>query len=138
MKLLVRQAKGNRDRYTILSKKCLSMLEKYYRVFRPKDWLFTGRSPDRPIAVRTLQHALFMKKEEWILAKEQDVFPFQYFHAVFTLPDILNPIVIRNKKLLYNLLFQSVKKNLLSVSGEEKYFGAKIGFSVFFIHGDRS
>ena len=69
-----------------------------------------------------------MKKEEWILVKEQDVFPFQYFHAVFTLPDILNPVVIRNKKLLYNLLFQTVKKTLLSVSREEKYFGAKIGF----------
>jgi len=70
----------------------------------------------------------FMKKEEWILAKERDVFPFQYFHAVFTLPDILNPFIIRNKKILYNLLFQTVKKTLLSVSREEKYFGAKIGF----------
>ena len=70
----------------------------------------------------------FIKKEEWILAKQKDILPFQYFHAVFTLPDKLNPIVIRNKKLIYTLLFQSVKQTLLSVSSEDKYLGAKIGF----------
>jgi len=70
----------------------------------------------------------FIKKEEWILAKQKDILPFQYFHAVFTLPDNLNPIVLRNKRLLYTLLFQSVKKTLLSVGKEEKYLGAKIGF----------
>jgi hypothetical protein len=70
----------------------------------------------------------FMKKEKWIASKKNEIFPFQYFHIVFTLPDKLNPIVFRNKKLLYDNLFNKVKETLLSISDEKKYFGAKIGF----------
>ena len=29
----------------------------------------------------------FLKKEQWILEKKNEVLPFQYFHIVFTLPD---------------------------------------------------
>ena len=70
----------------------------------------------------------FMKKEQWIINRQNDVLPFQYFHVVFTIPDKLNPIVIRNKKHIYTLLLNAVKETLLSVSEDEKYFGAKIGF----------
>lgn len=70
----------------------------------------------------------FMKKEQWVMRKKAEVLPFQYFHVVFTLPDGLNPIVCRNKKLIYRLLFDTVKKTLLEVTGNKKYFGAKIGF----------
>jgi len=70
----------------------------------------------------------FMKKEAWIQKKKDEVLPFQYFHVVFTLPDLLNPIVYKNKKLLYKLLFDTTKETLLSVAENEKYFGAKIGF----------
>jgi hypothetical protein len=69
-----------------------------------------------------------MKKEAWIQSKKNEIFPFRYFHAVFTLPDKLNPIVLRNPKKLYTLLFAKVKETLLSVAEEKKYFGAKIGF----------
>lgn len=69
-----------------------------------------------------------MKKEKWILERKNEVLPFTYFHIVFTLPDILNPIVIRNKRIIYNLMFDKCKETLLSVSADEKYFGADIGF----------
>lgn len=69
-----------------------------------------------------------MKKEKWILERKNEVLPFTYFHIVFTLPDTLNPIVIRNKKIIYNLMFRICKETLLSVSIDEKYFGADIGF----------
>lgn len=70
----------------------------------------------------------FMKKEEWIEKRKEEVLPFQYFHVVFTLSDKLNQIVFKNKKLIYKLLFDKSKETLLSVSEDEKYFGAKIGF----------
>ncbi len=70
----------------------------------------------------------FMKKEQWIASKKNEIFPFQYFHVVFTLPDKLDPLVLRNKKKIYKLLFDKVKETLLSVSDEKKYLGAKIGF----------
>jgi len=69
-----------------------------------------------------------MKKEKWILDKKTEVLPFRYFHVVFTLPDKLNPIVVRNKRIVYDLLFEKVKETLLSVATEKKYFGARIGF----------
>ena len=70
----------------------------------------------------------FMKKEQWIENKKNEVFPFQYFHVVFTLPNKLDTIVLWNKKIIYDLLFGKVKETLLSISEDTKYFGAKIGF----------
>jgi len=69
-----------------------------------------------------------MKKEKWILERKNEVLPFTYFHIVFTLPDSLNSIVIRNKRVVYNLMFDVSRETLLSVSADEKYFGADIGF----------
>ena len=70
----------------------------------------------------------FMKKEAWISQKKNEIFPFQYFHAVFTLPHQLLPIAAGNKKAIYTLLFHSVRGTLLGVASEEQYFGAQIGF----------
>ena len=42
-RLLLRQAKGHKDRYTVLSDYCLEILEEYWRQYRPKKWLFMGK-----------------------------------------------------------------------------------------------
>jgi integrase/recombinase XerD len=46
MKVRVEQGKGNRDRYTVLSKRTLATLRDYFRAYRPKGWLFEGRDGD--------------------------------------------------------------------------------------------
>jgi predicted Zn-ribbon and HTH transcriptional regulator len=69
-----------------------------------------------------------LAKERWIEAKKAETLPFPYFHVVFTLPDALIPLVVRNRRIVYDLLFATVRRTLLSAAGEEKYFGAKIGF----------
>ena len=38
----VRAAKGNKDRVTLLSNKCLGLLREYFRAYRPKEYLFEG------------------------------------------------------------------------------------------------
>ena len=43
MQLFVRQGKGGKDRYTVLSQKALECLREYYRAYRPEDWLFPPR-----------------------------------------------------------------------------------------------
>jgi len=40
-------SKGNKDRYTILSEKLLTLLREYYRQYRPVEWLFEGQSGGR-------------------------------------------------------------------------------------------
>lgn len=42
MQVFVRQSKGRKDRYTLLSKKALPVLREYIREYRPKEWLFEG------------------------------------------------------------------------------------------------
>lgn len=42
MLISVRGAKGKKDRYTILSRSLLNDLRKYYKEYRPKDFLFEG------------------------------------------------------------------------------------------------
>ncbi len=42
MQVFVRQAKGKKDRYTLLSKKALPVLRSYLKEHGPKEWLFEG------------------------------------------------------------------------------------------------
>lgn len=42
MQIRVEQGNGKKDRYTLLSVRLLEILRKYYRDYKPKDWLFEG------------------------------------------------------------------------------------------------
>ena len=54
MTVMVRAGKGNKDRYTILSKVALETLIQYLRRYRPTSWLFPGRTPDRPLSRKSM------------------------------------------------------------------------------------
>ena len=41
----IRQGKGAKDRYSILSDRMLAQLTTYRGLYRPTDWLFTGQNP---------------------------------------------------------------------------------------------
>jgi integrase/recombinase XerD len=57
--LLIRQAKGQKDRYVPLSAKLLELLRSYYRQYRPRgQYLFFGRSGDQPIRTRSFNRVL--------------------------------------------------------------------------------
>jgi integrase/recombinase XerD len=49
MVLRIEQGKGQKDRYVMLSPKLLEILRDWWRVSRPKHWLFPGDRPDHPI-----------------------------------------------------------------------------------------
>jgi len=51
-----------------------------------------------------------------------------YFHVVFTLPHQLSPLMLQNKKLLYDLLFRASAETLLEIALDPKHLGAEIGF----------
>ena len=44
MQILIRNGKGGKDRFAILSQSNLDILRKYYREYRPKEWLFYSRN----------------------------------------------------------------------------------------------
>jgi site-specific recombinase XerD len=61
MLIHVRQGKGRKDRMVRLSTQLLGVLREYWRVRRPKLWLFSGIDPERPMdcgsACRIVQRA---------------------------------------------------------------------------------
>jgi integrase/recombinase XerD len=44
MQLFIRNAKGSKDRYAILSQANLDILRTYWKAYRPKEWLFYSRN----------------------------------------------------------------------------------------------
>jgi site-specific recombinase XerD len=57
MVICVRQGKGRKDRYVMLSEQLLAVLRDYWRRTRPPVWLFPGPDPTQAITPRTLQRA---------------------------------------------------------------------------------
>jgi site-specific recombinase XerD len=51
----IHQGKGRKDRYTLLPASLLEVLRTYWRAYRPADWLFPGRDPNRPICRDTVE-----------------------------------------------------------------------------------
>jgi hypothetical protein len=68
-----------------------------------------------------------LRKESWIEARGEDLLPIQYFHVVFTIPSELNRLVSMNRKVMYDLLFQSVSETLMELANDQKHLGARIG-----------
>jgi len=69
-----------------------------------------------------------LAREKWLNARKKDLLPVEYYHLVFTLPQELNSIILRNQKELYTILFQSSSETLLELAKDSKYIGADIGF----------
>jgi integrase/recombinase XerD len=56
MLIRVEQGKGGKDRYVMLSAQLLAILRTYWRLAKPRHWLFPGRDEERPID-QTVLHA---------------------------------------------------------------------------------
>jgi hypothetical protein len=67
-------------------------------------------------------------RQRWLADRERELLTTSYFHVVFTLPHELNPLLLRNQRVLYDLLFRTVAATLLEVAADPKHLGAEIGF----------
>ena len=70
-----------------------------------------------------------LAKERWIDNQKYNLLNVKYFHVVFTVPDILRPVIYQNQESLYSLLFRAVAETLHELSTDRKFLGAKIGFT---------
>lgn len=52
MQIRVEQGKGKKDRYTILSERLLHELRDYWKVYRPKSWLFPRNGRDEKMSTK--------------------------------------------------------------------------------------
>ena len=67
-------------------------------------------------------------RDRWIEARRKELLPTPYVHIVFTLPRLLVPLALRNKKVVYDLLFRTSAATLLEVARNPRHLGADIGF----------
>src|ERR1700716_4685346 len=66
-------------------------------------------------------------RDRWIAARQRELLPTRYLHVVFTLPHRVAPLVLQNKKILYDLLFRTSAETLLEVARNQRHLAAEIG-----------
>lgn len=66
------------------------------------------------------------QRAQWLGQRLERLLPVPYFHVVFTLPDELNPLMLRNKKVIYKILFDAAAKTLRQIADDPKHLGAEI------------
>jgi hypothetical protein len=69
-----------------------------------------------------------LAKAKWLQARQAELLPVEYFHVVFTVPDVIAPVALQNKRVVYGILFRAASETLRTIAGDPKHLGAKIGF----------
>jgi hypothetical protein len=66
---------------------------------------------------------------EWVESRLERLLPVSYFHVVFTLPEQLQPLGLKNRRVLYDLLFRAASETLLELAADPRRLGGQIGFT---------
>lgn len=58
MRIRIRAGKGGKERYVMLAATLLETLRRYFKQYRPEQWLFYGQTKAQPIDPRTVQRII--------------------------------------------------------------------------------
>jgi len=78
-------AKGQKDRYTVLSEVALEILREYWKIYHPKDWLFPGSREGRHISTRTVEKVLESARQKAAISKHITVHTLRHSFATHLL-----------------------------------------------------
>ena len=67
-------------------------------------------------------------RARWLGERAAELLPVEYFHVVFTLPQLLAPLALQNQRLVYGILFRAAAETLLQIAANPRHLGARIGF----------
>ena len=67
-------------------------------------------------------------RDQWLAARQADLLPVPYFHAVFTLPTGIAAMAYQNKVLVYTILFDAVAGTLKTIAADPQHLGGELGF----------
>jgi len=70
-----------------------------------------------------------VSRARWLAGRMDRILPTHYFHVVVTLPRELGPLALRNKAVIYNLLFQAGSRALLELAEGYERLRARVGFT---------
>lgn len=85
MQIFIRQGKGKKDRYSLLSKTNLNILREYWKRYKPKDFLFPGKDKNNPISVRTIQKIFNYASQKACIKKDATVHTLRHSFATHLL-----------------------------------------------------
>src|ERR1700723_4615045 len=66
-------------------------------------------------------------RDRWLLKQARSLLPVPSAHVVFTVPEQLAPLALRNQKFVYTLLFRAASETLLKIAADPRHLGARIG-----------
>lgn len=69
------------------------------------------------------------ERAAWVDARLERLLPVEYFHVVFTLPEQLHPLILKNRRTLYALLFKAASETLLELAADPQRLGAQLGIT---------
>lgn len=69
-----------------------------------------------------------LARTKWVHSRKAELLPIDYHHVVFTIPEQLHDLVLRNKPLLYKILFAASAATLRTIAADPRHLGARIGF----------
>ena len=81
MTVRVSDGKGGKDRYTLLSKITLEHLRKYWKKYRPTEWLFEGQKKNDHISMSTIQQVFMKAKKRAGITKPASVHTLRHSFA---------------------------------------------------------
>lgn len=85
LRLRIRSGKGDKERYAMLTQLLLRELREYYCRYRPKDWLFPSKTPNRHIGETCIQKAFHQARKEAGINKAASVHTLRHSFATHLL-----------------------------------------------------
>jgi Putative transposase/Transposase zinc-binding domain len=67
-------------------------------------------------------------RAQWLAQRAAELLPVEYFHVVFTVPQLLAPLALQNQRLVYGVLFRAAAETLLQIAADPGHLGAQLGF----------
>ena len=81
----IKQSKGRKDRYSVLSDKALDVLREYYSEYKPVDWLFTGQKLHNPLSDRSVQNIFKNARDKAGITKNVSIHSLRHSFATHLL-----------------------------------------------------
>jgi len=85
MMIRVNEGKGLKDRYTLLGERNLEILRRYYKEYRPSEWLFPGNDPSEPVSVSAVQRVFRASLQKAGINKKASVHTLRHSFATHLL-----------------------------------------------------
>jgi site-specific recombinase XerD len=85
MMIRVSEGKGLKDRYTLLGERNLEILRRYYKAYRPLEWLFPGRNASEPVSISAVQRVFKRSVQKAGIKKKASVHTLRHCFATHLL-----------------------------------------------------